>query len=321
MRRPAPAFLLSLASSALLSLALVAPAQAGISAEGGGDYTKNPLYRAFLFGGIDRGGEGGYDFDDISGIDYVSNTAPKTQASISGSFSANGATMNLNGWSAWSGYYAARTFASMTVSNANAADTYYVVAGQGSTTSLRFYTPEAAADHATFTFRISGSESNPASLGASTARLDFAATTETGLSWNELFTGGLSDKLFVYGAGTYTYTLPIADLGQAINLYFWTSAYTEVRAGTFAQGSNFSMTADYGHTVVLEEVQLFTADEQQVSEWTLEDAEMGTLIFDQAGRIAEVLPAPVPEPGTWALMVAGLAIVLRVGRRAALRQS
>lgn len=321
MRRsnaPNPHHRRTLAALALAAAAaLPGAARANLVSEGDGDYGVVPLYRAFVFGGIDRDGDGGFFFDDINGIDYVSNSAPKALASTYGNFSANGASMTMTGWSAWSGFYAARSFASISVNNANAGDGYYLVAGQGSATSVRFYTAEAASARATFTFHVSGTESNPLGVGKSTSRLDFAATTETGKNWNGLFDGSLS-TLYVNGAGTYTYTLPVADLGTAINMYFWASAFTEVKAGTFAQGSNLTMTANYGSTFVLDDVQLYDENDHKLSNWTLEDTLAGQNVFDQDGRIADVLPAPaVPEPGTWALMLAGLALVSRLARRRA----
>jgi len=40
-----------------------------------------------------------------------------------------------------------------------------------------------------------------------------------------------------------------------------------------------------------------------ITEWQMEDAETGELLFDQSGRIAEIAPPPaIPEPDTWALM-------------------
>lgn len=69
--------------------------------------------------------------------------------------------MNHSGASAHSGFYAGRNQASLSVTNANAGDTYYEVAGQGSATSVQFFDPSAAAAYATFTWRMSGTTFNP----------------------------------------------------------------------------------------------------------------------------------------------------------------
>lgn len=311
---------LRLAAVALAAATLPGFAFADLSDELGGDFTVVPLYRAFVFGGIDRSSatDPGYASEDVIGIDYSSNTAPRSVANVSGSVSANGASWSATGQSAWSGFYAGRNYASMTVANANAADTYYMVAGQGSATSVQFFTAEAAAARATFTWHVSGTESNPTGVGRSTGRLDFGASTDTSLDWNYLFNdpGDQLDSITRFGEGSYTYSLPIADLGSVINLYYWSSAFTEVKAGEAAQGSNFSMTANYANTFVLESVQLYDADDNAISDWTLVDNSLNAAVFDQNGRIDAILPPPpIPEPGTYALMLGGLALLGQVARR------
>jgi hypothetical protein len=98
---------------------------------------------------------------------------------------------------------------------------------------------------------------------------------------------------------------------------FWASAFTEVKPGQGVQGSSFTMTADHGHTMVMDEVQLYDANDPAITGRTLQDVQSGDTVFDQNGRLAEV-PAPpaVPEPGSWTLPLAGLALVARRGRKA-----
>jgi hypothetical protein len=295
--------------AALVAVWLTALSAAAPVAQAQGDpYGQVPLYRALVFGGIASNGND-YQAGNFDTIDHASNTAPMPFASMNRSFAANGATMNYTGWAAANAFYTARTYASMSVTNANADDTYYLVAGQGTATSLTFFTPGAQSARATFTFTMSGVESNPSNVGRATSRLDFAASTDTSKTWLDLFdpNGGLN-PLLRFGAGTFTYTLPIVPLGQTLNLYFWTSAFTEVLAGSFAQGSNFSMTADYGNTIVLDDVQLYdTTTDALLSNWELKDDLSGDILFDATGRIAEI--TPIPEPGTWLLMLGGLCVV------------
>ena len=49
------------------------------------------------------------------------------------------------------------TNANVNVTNANLNDLHYEVAGQGTSTSVRFFDPSAAAAYATFTWRMPGS--------------------------------------------------------------------------------------------------------------------------------------------------------------------
>lgn len=300
---------------ALAAAAACLPAAAAYVSEGGGSFTEAPMYRAFGFAGVDLDDDGAYPESDFDAIDYVSNVAPKPLLTVQHSMQAGGTGFAATAWSAWSGFYAARSYASMTVDNADPAQRYYAVAGQGSSTVVQFYTPEAAAAKAVFTWRVTGDESNPPGTGLATGRLDFAATTESGRSWLDLFNGGFGETLFAYGTGTFSFALPVADLSTPIYLHYWSSAFVEYLGGQLPAGASFTATADYGHTVVLEAVALLDADDQPLSEWAMDDLVAGVTVFDQGGRLAEVLPPPVPEPGTWAMLAAGLLAVGRLARR------
>ena len=299
-----------------------APALAALVASGGGDFDVVPLYRGLAFGTVNFGGNGG----EINGIDYSSNSAPLPLANGSTFIAANGATMSATGASAYAGWYAGRNYAGISVTNANVADTYYEVAGQGSATSVRFFDPSASAASATFTWHVTGTTSNPSNIQpgctvdfttcfpTSTGRLDFGATTDQSVSWVDLFANpqGPINSITRFGVGTFTYQLPIANLGDEIDLYYWSSAYTQVNPGDVAAHSNFPLSANYFNTVVLEQVQLFDAQGNPISAWTLQDTISAETVFNQSGRLAAIIPAPglpvvVPEPATPALLGFGLA--------------
>lgn len=310
---------------AVVLAGVVLPAQADIVGMGGGSYDQVPLYRALTFGTVNftsNSANGG-----LEGIDYVSNVAPLPVARSNVSINAHGASFQGVGVSAYSGFYAGRNYASINVSNANAGDSYYQVAGQGSATSVQFFTADAAAAYATFTWHVSGSSSNPANLGQTTCptpvpppgcfppatgRLDFGASTNDNVNWLNLFDdpGNALDSITRFGPGTYSYNLPIGQLGDVIKLFYWSSAYTQINAGEAPAGGNFTLAADYFNTFLLEDVQLFDASGTPIDEWEMHDLNLGQAVFNQSGRLAAIDPPPdlnpVPEPAALALVVLAL---------------
>lgn len=281
--------------------------------------TVSPYFQSFVFGGIDRDSNGGYPFEDLFLKDHTSNSGPAS-LSAGRTITADGATMQGAGQSTYSGIYASRNYATMRVSNAQAPHTYYVVSGQGSSSAVRFFTAEAAAANAVFTWRVTGTASNPSTTGNATSRLDFGAKVGTPGDWNDLFNDPSAlGPIKHFGPGIYTYTLPVADLGSAIYLYFWSSAFAEVNPGEFVPGSTFDLTANFASTFVLENVDLLDDNGVELSDWSMrtnDDEDM--LLFDQTGRIAAIDDAPlppdlpplgVPAPGSLALALAGLMLL------------
>lgn len=323
-----------LVASGLVTLA-AGPALADVSDEGGGDFTVTPLYRTFAFGGIDRDAatSPGYAGSDIFGIDYKSNSAPRGVATIAGTVCDDGlhpygtpcvgtTSYSAIGQAYPSGMGVGRNYAEMTVTNAKATDMYYLVAGVGEAKKVQFFAPGAqeSGGYVTFTWRVTGSEVNPLlNAGArATGRIDFGASLDPSTNWTQLFNdpGGALDSFTNFGPGTYTSNLPIANLSQALYLYYWSSAFVEVDPGQALAGSSFTLVADYSHTVVLENVQLFDADMAPVSQWTLAASDTGQSLFDQTGRLAPIEPAvPIPEPGTWAMWLVGAVAIGRKVRR------
>jgi hypothetical protein len=292
------------AAASVLALAS-AGALAEVRYEGGGDFAASPMYRALNYGYIFDGATSDIQ---LEGLDYVSNVAPTVNSVETGRMDLGGATAWYTGSAQYSGFYAARTYASLTVENAQADHSYYWVAGQGTSTSVTFFDATVAAARAEFRWHVSGTGSSTSGSGWADGRVDFFATPETGRSWLELFDGGFEGSLSAYGPGEYRYTLPTVPLGTPINLYFWTSAFVQLVPGDLAVGDGTTITANFARTIVLEGVDLYDADDNLLTAWSMVDTDTGTTLFTEAGRQVPVLPpAPIPEPGTWALMLGGLA--------------
>lgn len=298
---------------AVASLGAGLPAQADFVPSGGGSYAGLPLYRTLVFGGIDTQAatSPGYLAQDIfDGVDYASNTAPLPLAVGGGTRSANGGTATGSAWSAWSGFMASRNKASIRVDNAQTTDDYYQVAGQGGTTAVRLHAGSPAAS-ATFTWHVSGSTlfNGP---GTGNARLDFTATTSPGTDWNDVLFGSGETAMTQLGPGTYSHTVSLPGSTDAdLFLYWWTSAFVLLSRGTAPDGASTTLSADFGSTYELVDVDLFDDTGAEIDDWTM--SVDGTDVFDAAGRLAPIDDAPVlpdpqrvPEPAPAALLVAAL---------------
>ncbi|HEX8325833.1 MAG TPA: hypothetical protein VF595_18155 [Tepidisphaeraceae bacterium] len=296
-------FRLITGSACLTASIFLTPARGEFVTEHSGSFAERPFYRAIALQGATF--EGGADnaFAIPNGLDYFSNTGPKPQALVSGTIEQNGATMTANASAIYNGFFSSKNSATMTVTNASADDGYYVVAGQGTRTTVQFFTPAAAAARSVFRWRVTGSESAP--FGVATSRLDFLAGQHEDKDWNYLFEPE-SQALSVYGPGEFTYNLA-TPLNTPIDLFFWSAAYAELDRGVAPAGSNLTLTANYGSTYELIDIELFDANENLLTEWTMMDQATGETVFNAAG--------PVPEPAALsALMLTGLALSRRRAR-------
>lgn len=289
------------------------PASADFASLGDGSYAGVPLYRALVFGGIDAQAgisPGFLPQDLLDGVDYVSNTASFGTATGGGSVSTNGATLSGNGWSTESGFMASRNHASISVSNAQAGDTYYMVAGQGGTRQVHLEA-NAPVSAGTFTWGVSGNVAT-SGLGTANSRLDFGVTNSPGTDWVNFLFGVGETAMTVFGPGSYSYQAALTGQAMDLYLYYWSSAYTELAHDTFVTGSSAQLTADFGSTYVLQSLQLFDAFGNEISDWTMTDVVSGDTLFNQNGRVAPIAAAPdlgghaVPEPASGALLLAAL---------------
>lgn len=266
---------------------------------------------------------GGFTTDMGNGTLYGSTIAP-SPLSTNSTFSVNGANIHAKASTVANGFFSARNDAALDITNIADENGYYAIGAYGSRTSVTFYSPQALADRAEFHWVVSGAESsnNPATcllpglfLDCATGRLDFLATTDTNLTFNDLFVAA-NNPLNQFGPGSYTYNIGGMPLDQTISLMYWTSAFVTLNASQTTQGGTYSKFADYSNTFDLAAIDLFDVRGNKITEWIMTDLATGIPVFNQNGRIGAT---DVPEPATLALFALGFAAFATRRRIASLR--
>lgn len=278
-----------------------------------GDSSVAPYYQVQTFSAINdhTGSTPAGFFAYHEGLLTSSNSAVSPQTQVD-TFTLNDATVTARASATPGGFYLSRNAASLSITNANAEDAYYALGGFGSMTTVQFFSAEAAASRAVFRWRVTGGETpTPAGSCApesgifdlcATARIDFAATNATDVDFYDLVNGRLGGSMKEFGPGEYSYSIAGFPLGDVITLGYWTSAFVQINPGQLAQGADVFYAADYTSTFELMGIDLFDVDDNLITDWTLMDTNTGQTVFTADGRVT----ASVPEPGSLALLAAGL---------------
>ena len=258
-----------------------------------------PYFISQAFLGFDPEGDG--TFTSPANDLYDSNAGPRSTF-LNFSDNVRGAGVSANASSLYNGFFSARNFVSLTVSNAqNEAATLNGL--QGSHTSVEFFTPSALAARSVFTWRVTGTES--ATLGQTEGTLNFLAGRYGGQPFvNALFLNG-NPTMTWSGPGTYTYNLPLL-LDQPIDLFYLSLAryrVSKAEAQTVL-GGTYTGTSNYASTYELAGIELFDANDNRIDNWTMTDLSTGQTVFNQNGRVGG--QQVIPEPGTLALLASGV---------------
>ena len=272
-----------------------------------------PFFRSFSGFGLDSnpGGIPGYGIASED-FDFSDAAIPRNTAVNIVNKNYGGAIVTSNTRSDDFGFFAAKNFAKLSVSNVQNAG-YYAVAGRGSHTTVEFFTPEALAQRAVFRWHVSGVSNT--NVGTATSRIDFAAGVYPTTDFNGFFDIPEGPRLQRNGPGDYTYNLPLL-LNQPIDLVYWSSAFVEVKDSKIAPvvGKTISAQADFSNTFVLDNIQLFDSSDNPITNWTMHDTNTGLTVFDQNGRTPAAGNA-IPEPTTALFLVLGGTLALARRRR------
>lgn len=285
-------FLMSLLAAAVLSAGAANEAQAQTDTAG------VPYFISQSFLGFDPEGDGTFT---SPAYDFHESNAGARNTFVNFSGNVRGASVSATVASNSRGFFSAGNFASLTVSNARS-EAANVTALQGSHTSVEFFTPGALAARSVFTWRATGTES--ATLGQTSAALYFLAGRYAGQTYTGALFGNGNPTMTRFGAGTYTYDLPLL-LDQPIDLFYLSNAryiVSKTEASTVV-GGTYTGTSNYANTHELVGIDLFDANDNRIDNWTMTDRSTGQTVFNQNGRVGA---AAIPEPSTLTLLTTGL---------------
>ncbi len=286
-------------------------AKAGFTSIDNGNPNVGPAYyESWAIGSSTPFNIGGQYYFGLDEGTVITSNAAYSPASLNTTWTDTGATITARASTTPGGFFTSRNSASLAVTNAAAGDGYYAQGSYGSRTTVQFFSPQALAQSATFNWHVSGSQT-PTVTGqcvpssqiynnCSTSRIDFLATTNPNATFGDVFTDPTA--LLRFGPGDFSYSIAGMPLNQTISLMYWTSAFVGVVPGQIAKGQKFSALADYSNTYDLLSIDLFDANNNLITDWTLLDLSTGTTVFNQNGRI----PTSVPEPSAIMLLSFGL---------------
>lgn len=257
----------------------------------------DPNYHSSQAYGEIKDSTGNNTLDSLGRIVWAAS--PPGAASQSGNLLASGSSMSFNTAATLGGFASARASASLAVTNAGAGFGYNAVASQGSRMQGQFFSAETPG-RVVFNFSVTGSQSTP--YGLALGRLDFLARPFTpATSFFDVFGTG---ALHAVGAGNYSFTY-IGSTAAPLDILFYAAAavVTQNPYANVPAGANFASFADFANTFDLTSIDLFDANDQRITEWSLTDLATNRIVFNQDGRVTT---SAVPEPATIALIGLGL---------------
>lgn len=276
-----------------------------------------PFFRSLSGFGRDTNPDGNPSYGLASeDIDFRDTPTPQNTAVTIVGKNYDGATVSTNLKSDDFGFFAAKNFAQLSVSNAQNQG-YYALAGRGSHTTVEFFTPEALAERAVFHWHVTGNSNT--NVGTAGSRIDFAAGSYASTDFNGFFDIAQGPRLQAFGPGDYTYTLPMT-LNQPIDLFYWSSAFVEVKDSEIGPvvGGAIHAVADFSSTYVLDKIELFDTDGNAIPQWSMAEQSTGVVMFTEQGRTAAagaIGGSSIPEPSSVLFVTVGGTLVIVARRR------
>lgn len=245
---------------------------------------------------------------DLGGVSYGGGATPYvglTHAVVNGDF--DGALVQGEAYTIAPGFFAAKNYAQLSVSNAQEQG-YLIQSSHGTHSTVEFFSPDALPVRSVFHWKVTGSASSSNASVYAGMQLRFLAGQYPTTGFYDFFA---LPGMYTDTVGNISYNLPLA-LNQPIDLFYHSVAFISINDTDAINvvGDSFTAEADFANTFIMDRIDLYDSNNDLITNWSMTDLASGQVMFTQAGRTAAANGASAPEPGTLLFLALGGTLVL-----------